>query len=124
MNREGYATDLSDEQWAILEPLLQRSSGRPPKAGRRRVVNGILYLVRTGCQWRLLPRDFPAWSTVHSAYRRWRLDGTLERVHEALREQVRQEAGREAAPRIGVLDSQSVKTTEKGGRAAMMRPRG
>jgi putative transposase len=124
MNSQGYATDLSDEQWARLGPLLGKPTGRPPKADRRRVVDGILYLLRTGCQWRLLPKDFPAWSTVHSAYRRWYLDGTLERVHEALRQEVRRKAGREIAPRIGVIDSQSVKTTEKGGRAATTRPRG
>ena len=102
MSPQAYATDLSDAQWAILEPLLQRSTGRPPEADRRRVVDAIFYLLRTGCQWRLLPKDFPAWSTVHSCYRRWRLDGTLERIHEALRQ-----AGREVAARIGVIDSQS-----------------
>lgn len=111
-----YETDLTDEQFAILEPFLPRpkATGRPP-ADLREVLNGIFYLERTGCQWRLLPKDFPPWSTVHTWYRRWRRDGTWERIHEALRQQVRRESGRHASPRSSAVDSQSVKTTGSGG---------
>ncbi len=111
-----YDTDLTDAQFALIEPLLPKPKrmGRPP-ADLRAVLNGILYLVRTGCQWRLLPKDFPPWSTVHTWYRRWRQDGTWERIHEALRQQVRRQAGRDPSPRSSAIDSQSVKTPAAGG---------
>jgi putative transposase len=84
----------------------------------REIVNAILYFVRTGCQWRNLPHDFPPWGTVHYYYRRWRLDGTWQKIHRTLREQVRTEKeGREATPSAAIIDSQSVKTTEKRGLA-------
>jgi putative transposase len=116
MNSTQYETDLTDEQWAVIEPFLPKPKrmGRPP-ADLRAVVNGILYLVRTGCQWRLLPHDFPPWSTVHTWYRRWRQDGTWQRLHEALRQQARRRAGRDPSPRSSAADSQSVKTTPQGG---------
>jgi putative transposase len=116
MRTQRYETDLTDEQFALLEPFLPRPkrTGRPP-ADLRQVLNGILYLVRTGCQWRLLPKDFPPWSTVHTWYRRWRKDGTWERVNEALRQQVRRQAGRHPSPRASAVDSQSVKTAGQGG---------
>jgi putative transposase len=116
MNTERYPTDLTDEQFALVEPFLpqRKRMGRPP-ADLREVFNGILYLLRTGCQWRLLPKDFPPWSTVHTWYRRWRKDGTWGRLHEALRQQVRTQAGRDPSPRTSAVDSQSVKTTELGG---------
>src|SRR3954454_5187696 len=111
-----YETDLTDEQFALVEPFLPRPkrTGRPP-ADLRRVVNAIVYLVRTGCQWRMLPRDFPPWSTVHTWYRRWRKDGTWERVNEALRRQGRSRAARAPSPRSPPADSQSVKTAGQGG---------
>ena len=116
MKTQRYETDLSDEQFALLEPFLPKPKrlGRPP-ADLRQVLNGILYLVRTGCQWRLLPKDFPPWSTVHTWYRRWRRDGTWEDIHEALRRQVRCQAGRAPSPRSSAVDSQSVKTPAAGG---------
>lgn len=116
MEPRPYDTDLTDEQYALVEPLLPRPKkmGRPP-ADLRAVLNAILYLVRSGCQWRLLPHDFLPWSTVHTWYRRWRLDGTWEKIHEALRQQVRLQAGRDPSPRSSAADSQSVKTTPQGG---------
>jgi putative transposase len=118
--RRGYPSDLTDPQWEQIAPLFApKPIGRPPTTDRREVVNAILYLVRTGCQWRYLPGDFPPYSTVHTCYRRWRLDGTLDRLHDGLLQEVRIGAGREASPSIAVVDSQSVKTTEKGGFAVL-----
>jgi putative transposase len=116
MNSRPYDTNLTDAQFALLEPYLPRPKhlGRPP-ADLRAVLNAILYLVRSGCQWRLLPHDFPPWSTVHTWYRRWRRDGTWDKIHEALRQQVRLQAGRDPSPRASAVDSQSVKTTPQGG---------
>jgi putative transposase len=116
MEPRPYDTDLTDEQYLLVDRFLPRPKkmGRPP-ADLRAVLNAILYLVRTGCQWRLLPHDFPPWSTVHTWYRRWRRDGTWEKIHEALRQQVRLQAGRDPSPRSSAADSQSVKTTPQGG---------
>ena len=88
MTRQRYPTDLTDAQWAIIEPLLPaaKPGGRPRSADLREVVNAILYLLRTGCAWRMLPHDFPPWGTVWAYFRRWRDDGTLERLHDALRD--------------------------------------
>jgi putative transposase len=116
MRTQRYDTDLTDEQFALVEPFLPKAkrTGRPA-ANLREVLNAIFYLLRSGCQWRLLPHDFPPWSTVHTWYRRWRRDGTWERLHEALRRQVRVAAGRHPSPRSSAADSQSVKTTPQGG---------
>jgi putative transposase len=116
MRTQRYATDLTGEQYALVGPFLPKPkrTGRPP-ADLREVLNAIFYLVRSGCQWRLLPHDFPPWSTVHTWYRRWRTDGTGERINEALRQQVRVAAGRHPSPRSSAADSQSVKTTSQGG---------
>lgn len=120
-----YATDLTDAEWQVLEPLIPRAKkmGRREEYSKRDIINGIRYLLRTGCAWRLLPRDFPPWPTVYHYFRRWTRDGTWEYVHTELRARVRQRAGRKAQPSAAIIDSQSVKTTEKGGRAATTRAR-
>jgi transposase len=123
--RRKYPTDLNDEEWKVLEPLVSpiKTGGRPANYTRREILNAILYAVRSGCQWRMLPHDLPNWQTVYTYYRNWRLDGSWKRIHDALRKQLREEAGRQGEASAGILDSQSVKTTEKGGRAATMRAR-
>jgi transposase len=111
-----YPSDLTDAEWHLLEPLLpaSKATGRPRKWDLRLILNGIFYLVRSGCAWRMLPREFPPWPTVHDYYRRLRKDGTWEVIHAQVREQVRVASGRNAQPSGAILDSQSIKTTEKG----------
>jgi putative transposase len=113
-----YASDLSDEQWELIRPLVEAQVGRKARVIRRAIVNAILYVARTGCQWRLLPRDFPNWSTVYSCYHRWAWNGTLDKMHAALRAEVRSLYGKTPWPSAAIVDSQSVKVTSKGGTPA------
>ena len=114
----GYPSDLSDAEWALLEPHLRgRRQRHPCGESTRATVNALLYMARTGCQWRFLPHEFPAWNTVAKTYYRWVARGTWEEVNAALRREVRIAAGRDPEPTAAILDSQSVKTTEKGGSA-------
>jgi putative transposase len=123
--RRSYPTDLSDAEWALLEPLIPaaKSGGRPVLHSRREICDAILYQLRGGAAWRLLPHDFPPWQSVYHYFRLWRLEGRWEAALTALREQYRRDQGREATPSAAVLDSQSVKTTEKGARMDMTEPR-
>jgi transposase len=115
--RAPYPTDLTGAQWRRIEPLIPRprGQGRPRKASYREIVNAVLYVLRAGGSWRMLPHDFPHWKTVYTYFRLWRIAGVWDRIHDRLREQVREKAGREKSPSAAILDSQSVKTTEKGG---------
>jgi len=119
--RKAYPSDLSDAAWAKIEPVLPKQrTGRPRAHRPRELLDAIWYVLRGGIAWRALPHDFPPWQTVYSYFRMLKRGGLWEQLTDALREQVRQKAGREIEPSLLIADSQSVKTTEKGGRAASM----
>ena len=124
--RKPYPTDLTDNQWAILEPLIPdaKPGGRPRKADKRRIVEAILYQLRAGSAWRLLPHDFPPWQTVYYYLRRWQAEGVWATVHHTLLMADRERAGREASATAAIMDSQSVRSADqKGGGKASMRVR-
>ena len=113
--RTQYSSDLTDRQWQLIRPLLPPRSrrGRRP-IDRRRIINAILFVVRTGCQWRLIPKDFPNWNTVYGVFWQWRNDGTWQRIHDRLRAKVRKAAGKKSTPTAAIVDSQSIRTAEGG----------
>jgi len=117
-SKRRYPSDLTDEQWALVAPQLSgaKPGGRPLAHTLREVVNAILYLLRTGCSWRQLPKDFPPWETVYWHFKRWRDDGSLDKLHEALRERVREGEGRDPKPTAAIIDAQSVKGADTVGR--------
>jgi putative transposase len=116
--KKSYSTDMSDEQWECLElhlPAPNNKRGRPKTHPTREILNAIFYVLKSGCPWRLLPKDFPPWETVYWWFGRWRMDGTFERLNGALRERLRSRLGRNPLPSAGIADSQSAKTTGVGG---------
>jgi transposase len=123
--RQPYPTDLSDKEWALIQHLVPEAKpgGRPEAYRKREILNGIFYVVRSGCSWRMLPPDLPPWRIVYDYCWPWRQDGTWQLMHDLLRGDVRVAAGKRRQPSAGVIDSQSVKTTETGGSAATTRAR-
>src|SRR5262245_26361666 len=123
--REPYPSDLTQPEWAQVRRFVPapKPGGRPAKYDRKEIVNALLYVARTGCHWRALPHDLPPWTIVYWYVRCWKADGTLDRLMAELRGDLRRAEGRERQPSAGVIDSQSVRTTERGGRAASMRGR-
>ena len=116
-----YPSDLSDAEWKLIEPMIPpgKSGGGKRTVIMREVVNGLMYILSTGCQWRAMPKDLPPKSTVHDYFDLWTWDGTLDRMHSALYEQCRERSDREASPTAAIIDSQSVKSAEKGGPRSM-----
>jgi transposase len=124
-----YPSDLTDDEWTLVEPFIPpaKPGGGKRRTDMRAVMNGVMYILSTGCQWRYLPKDFPPRSTVHNYFVWWQCDGVLNRIHHALYVECRERAEREASPTACIIDSQSVKSAEKGGpasiRPGMMRAR-
>ena len=118
-----YPSDLSDAEWKLVEPLIPpaKRGGRKRSVNVREVLNGIFYVLSTGCQWKALPKDLPPKSTVHDYLELWNWDGTLERIHHTLYVAVREEEGREASPTVAIIDSQTAKGAQKGGLGLILR---
>jgi len=116
-----YPSDLTDEEWSLVKPAIPpaKPGGRKRETDERELVNGVMYVLSTGCQWRYIPKDLPPKSTLHDYLDLWNYDGTLEKIHHTLYVKCREQAGREASPTAGVIDSQSVKSAEKGGPASI-----
>ena len=116
-SRLRYPSDLTDAEWDLIRPLIPpcKRGGRRRTVALREVVNGLMYVLSTGCQWRAVPKDLPARSTLHDYLGLWRWSGTLDRIHHTLYVACREQAGREASPTAAIIDSQSVKSAEKGG---------
>ena len=123
MPRQPYSTDLSDHEWTLIQHLVPaaKPGGRPETYAKREILNGIFSLLRSGCSWRLLPHDLPPWRMVSYDCRQWRQDGTWQLRHDLLRGDVRVAVGKQRQPSAGIIASQSVKTTDTGGSAALMR---
>ncbi len=123
MSDMGYPSDATDAEWNVIAPLLPdaKTGGRPRTTPLRDVVNAIFYVSRGGGAWRMLPKNFPPYQTVYRYFRSWSKDGTWQRVHDALRDRVREKEGRETSPSAAAIDSQSTKTTEKGAPEGTMR---
>ena len=122
VSRHSYATDLTDAECQILEPLLpaEKPGGRHRLYPMREIINALRYLLRTGCSWRLIPHDFPHWRTVYEYFKIWKEDGTWLKIHDCFHARLREQMERDKQPSAAIVDSQSVKTTEKGGRKEAM----
>ncbi len=126
--RKPYPTDLKDKEWAKIEHLVPQpksggkatAGGRPPKYERREVLNALFYMTKSGCTWRMLPHDLPPWEVVYMYFAQWRDQGVFERINEVLRRRIRIEVGKDEEPSVAIIDSQSVKTAEKGGLGARL----
>lgn len=123
MEKKQYPGELSEKEWLLIQPIVEKRDysrgGRKPKHGARVVLNAIFYLIRSGCSWRLLPHDFPPWTTVYSQFTKWRREGVFKRLHDHVRGTLRSLLARATEPSAAIIDSQSVRTTEKGGSVDM-----
>lgn len=121
IKRKSYSTDLTDKQWQIILPMIPpaKIGGRPRAINTREVINSVFYVLKTGCDWRMLPHDFPKWQIIYNYFQTWQKNGIWKKIHDKLRDKVRLKAGKKKQPTAGIIDSQSVKTAEKGGFVAM-----
>ena len=112
-----YITDLTDEEYSKIDKYLPKYRGhcRPRIYSKRSIIDGIQYVQKTGCQWRMLPKEYPPWSTVYHYYRKWRIEGKWDEIHDGLRKEVREFVGKKEKPKIAIIDSRTVKTAQKGG---------